>query len=153
MDRNHEKHQPVTLLRFEAGCFWIWSRSASPEAALHSPAIHVVQATLCWRNLMWPFCCGCELPILTSGRTRRANLPAVQWEPADKHAVHSIRVRKVPVRFHKRPATWTWGFLIYLFSQYEHHIKIIRSEAAQTVSDVGSCQYIRLNLHCHHFTS
>ena len=78
------------------------------------------------------FCCGRELPILTSGRTRRANLPAVQWDSADKHAVHSVRVRKVQVRFHKRPATWTWGFLfIYWFSRYERPIKIIRLEIAQ----------------------
>ena len=69
--------------------------------------------------LMWcdvTFCCGCELPILTSGRTWRASLPAVQWDWTDKHSVHSIRVREFQVRFHKRPSTWTWGFLfIYLF--------------------------------------
>jgi hypothetical protein len=77
--------------------------------------------------LMWcdvTFCCGCELPILTSGRTRRANLPAVQWDWADKHSVHSVRVREVQVRFHKRPGTWTWGFLFIYFndtSSYKNH--------------------------------
>ena len=101
------------LLSVKLECQY-WSRIAQP--------CYPCSAVLTWFDVT--FCCGCELPILTSGRTQRANLPAAQWDSADKHTVHSLRVREIQVQFRKRPATWTWGVLfIYLFWRYEPYIK------------------------------